>query len=138
MRLQISNSGLQIFEWELGEAVISAMAELLEGPDSRLKAAVTEKGVLQLLLDARYLMDVLAGGRPAPSGPPSAAPPGAGTVDPALNAALAQRKKAQVEIESMLQVRSRHLGTWATLCMTDPQRAPPPFPLNPPFCHFRD
>eukprot|EP00873_Tetraselmis_striata_P033583 jgi/Tetstr1/453847/TSEL_004008.t1 len=109
----ISNSGLQIFEWELGEAVISAMAELLEGPDSRLKAAVTEKGVLQLLLDARYLMDVLAGGRPAPSGPPSAAPPGAGTVDPALNAALAQRKKAQVEIESMLQDRLDPID-WAT------------------------
>jgi hypothetical protein len=99
--VKVSVSGLQIFEWELGEAVIAAVGELMEGPEAALASKVSEKGVLQLLLDVRYLLDVLAGGRPMQRGARAGA---GGVVDPVLNAALARRKKAQAEVESMLQV----------------------------------
>jgi hypothetical protein len=61
-----------------------------------LDRALSEKGVLQLLLDVRFLRNALAGGRPTPA---DAAPPG-GPAPPAQGdgAALAQRKRAFADL----------------------------------------
>jgi len=73
-----------------------------------LDRGLTEKGVLQLLLDVRFLRNALAGGRPAP---PDAGPAG-GAAPPAQGdgAALAQRKRAFADLEASLQARARTSG----------------------------
>jgi hypothetical protein len=72
---------------------------------SPLDRAISEKGVLQLLFDLRFLRNSLAGGRPAAA---DAAP--ASYARPARSgapstAALSQRKRAFSDVESALQVR---------------------------------
>jgi hypothetical protein len=62
-----------------------------------LDRAVTEKGVLQLLYDLRFLRNALAGGRPPQ--PDLHAAGGA-----AAAAVLSQRKRAFAELENSLQV----------------------------------
>ena len=64
-------------------------------PGTALEQRISEKGVLQLLFDIRFLRDVLAGGKP---------PADATTSDAAQDAAVAQRKAAFAELESGLQV----------------------------------
>lgn len=65
-----------------------------------LDRALTEKGVLQLLLDVRFMRDALAGGRPAPpDGGPRGAPAGDSAAD------LAARKRAYADLEASLQAR---------------------------------
>ena len=65
-----------------------------------LDRALTEKGVLQLLLDVRFMRDALAGGRPAPpDGNSGGAPAGDPAADPAV------RKRAYADLEASLQVR---------------------------------
>lgn len=64
-----------MFKWSLGGALLAALgAELAPGGGGgeegaaqereRLGARLSEKGVLQLLFDTRFLLDLLAGGRP--------------------------------------------------------------------------
>ena len=65
-----------------------------------LDRALTEKGVLQLLLDVRFMRDALAGGRPAPPGGGPQGPP-AGDIA----ADLAARKRAHADLEASLQAR---------------------------------
>ncbi len=75
---------------------------------SPLDRAITEKGVLQLLFDLRFLRNSLAGGRPAAAavsaGVPSASHlPGSSSAPG--SAALMQRKRAFSDVESSLQVK---------------------------------
>ena len=66
---------------------------------------MTEKGVLQLLFDARFLGHALAAGRPpAPEQAPPAPSP-RGSAQGAAGAAQTQRKKAFAGLEAALQVR---------------------------------
>lgn len=69
---------------------------------SQLDRAITEKGVLQLLFDLRFLRNTLAGGRPPQ--PDQAAATAGGRAS--VGAALSQRKRAFTELESSLQVLS--------------------------------
>ena len=77
---------------------------------SPLDRAATEKGVLQLLFDARFLANALAGGRPpAPEQADGAhAPPsqhsGWSQAGAAGSAAQKLKKKAFAELERSLQV----------------------------------
>ncbi len=73
-----------------------------------LDRGLTEKGVLQLLLDVRFLRNALAGGRPAL---PDAGPPGGAALPAQGNgAALVQRKRAFADLEASLQARARTSG----------------------------
>ena len=88
---------------------------------SPLDRAVTEKGVLQLLFDARFLSNALAGSRPSapeqaaqPNGQPGQHPSWS-QAGAAGGAAQKQRKKAFAELERSLQVGqclsiAEHLG----------------------------
>lgn len=76
-----------------------------------LDRTVTEKGVLQLLFDARFLSKALAGGRPpapeyagADGAPPQPAQHSGWGQGEAGGAAQTQRKKAFAELERSLQV----------------------------------
>jgi hypothetical protein len=80
----------QVFEWELLGALLSMFNTLLGSssglgsgtlsslPGQTLQGRLSEKGVLQLLLDVRLLRDVLAGGRPLGSRAAPAAAASAG------------------------------------------------------------
>lgn len=73
---------------------------------SPLDRAITEKGVLQLLFDLRFLRNSLAGGRPAASAAGGGVPSRGqlhGSSAPG-SAALSQRKRAFSDVESSLQV----------------------------------
>ncbi|GIL55296.1 hypothetical protein Vafri_10857 [Volvox africanus] len=127
---KIAPEALQAFEWELSRAVTSTYSQLLQPGTGVLHVrGITEKGILQLLLDVRFLRDMLVGGRPvtarsssAPAGP---APglgavatsgaigglgslaagllPGVELADPALVSALTERKREAAALEQMLQ-----------------------------------
>ncbi|KAK9841813.1 hypothetical protein WJX81_004723 [Elliptochloris bilobata] len=101
---------LALFEWELGAAGLSAITDALQ-LGTALDRGLTEKGVLQLLLDVRFLRDALAGGRPAPPdfGPPRAPPLGAS----GSAAELAAQKRAYADLETSLQDRLDPID-WAT------------------------
>ncbi|KAG2492230.1 hypothetical protein HYH03_009474 [Edaphochlamys debaryana] len=123
---RIAPEALQLFEWELSRALAAAYSDLLHPGVGALHAkGLTEKGVLQLLLDVRFLRDVLVGGRPvsttgrpgaggaaagAPGGAVAAAAaaaagllPGGELAEPTVAAALAERKKEATALEQMLQ-----------------------------------
>lgn len=140
-----------MFEWELAGAALECYAQVIgprcaltapgagahsyarpapdtpttpTHPATTLGGRLSEKGVLQLLADVRFLRDVLAGGRPlnprtaavatAGSGggagagaAPAPPPPPALLVDPQDQgslAALAERKRMGVALEQQLQV----------------------------------
>ncbi|KAG2431082.1 hypothetical protein HXX76_009615 [Chlamydomonas incerta] len=135
---KIAPEALQAFEWELSRALISAYAQLLSpGLGALSTKGITEKGVLQLLFDVRFIRDVLVGGRPVSATRPGGAGGagasaasvaaaaaaaatagaalgglggmgglGAGTAelaDPAVVAALGERRREQAALEQMLQ-----------------------------------
>ena len=72
---------------------------------SPLDRAVTEKGVLQLLFDARFLGHALAAGQPPASEQAAPAPGPRGGAPGAAGAAQTARKKAFAGLEAALQVR---------------------------------
>lgn len=116
----------QVWEWELLGACLAVFNQLVGGldatldsldflpgvvklPSSSLATQLSEKGVLQLLFDARLLRDVLAGGRQlVRNGASSAVVSGGVLLDPqdteAL-AAMAERRKTGTVLEQQLQVR---------------------------------
>ncbi|GIL93223.1 hypothetical protein Vretimale_8139 [Volvox reticuliferus] len=127
---KIAPEALQAFEWELSRAITSTYSQLLQPGTGALHVrGVTEKGILQLLLDVRFLRDVLVGGRPVTSrssSTPAGTAPGLGAVatagalgglgslavgllpgvelaDPALVSALTERKREAAALEQMLQ-----------------------------------
>ncbi|KAL2634243.1 hypothetical protein R1flu_005722 [Riccia fluitans] len=53
---------LQFFSWKLCEKVLKAYEDFLSDP-SVMNSRVSEKGLLQLLFDLRFLADVLSGGQ---------------------------------------------------------------------------
>lgn len=75
-----SNGGLErnhkhklIMSWMFGrEFIIRHLCRAMLDPESQLSSKITEKGILQLLFDLRFLQDVLSGGRPVQSGDESA------------------------------------------------------------------
>ncbi len=97
----------------------SAHSKAEEAATGRLAGALTEKGVLQLLMDTRFMRDVLAGGRPL--GPLPAAqqqPPlpqglgaevtgGSEASDRHVVAALMERRRQGLNLEQHLQVWGR-------------------------------
>lgn len=102
-------NGLQLWEWELSGAVIETFKDLLEQSNGDKPALViTERGILQLIFDLRYLRDVLSGGRPAPPLSHTAEEPSAASrmMDPAVTAAVADRKRAFTKLEGQLQART--------------------------------
>jgi len=158
----ICTEALQIFEWELAGAAFKAVASVLQtsspvtnkggaglhnassfslaaksnGALSPLPESsglkLSEKGVLQLLLDVRLLRDVLAGGRPLDlwAASSSAGTPGleaavpqsslltapllqADLQDPAVMAAVVNRKREVSNLEQQLQDRLDPID-WAT------------------------
>ncbi|GMH43717.1 hypothetical protein BSKO_11639 [Bryopsis sp. KO-2023] len=124
----VSTEVLQLFEWELGGLMCGALEGLL-GPGGALSECLNEVGVLQLLLDVRFLRDALSGAQPVSSlsGKPSARPSSrtdlsrrsSGSVrqftkDAGVNtAALAGRKKLFAGLESALSDRLDPID-WAT------------------------
>lgn len=129
-----SSEALQLLAWELGGAALRELAAALgtatagasmttTGPP--LGARLSEKGVLQLLLDVRLIRETLAGGRPlgaaAAAAGPGAAAPGSGAgvgpggvgmgvlgmelQDPTVVSLLAERRKEGLRLEQALQVR---------------------------------
>ena len=72
-------------------------------PDSHLDKALTEKGVLQLLFDLRFLTDALSAGKPANTSASEEAVMRGG------NAEVAALREAFEEIEAQLQVGSKHM-----------------------------
>mmetsp|Transcript_34672 Transcript_34672/g.87742 ORF Transcript_34672/g.87742 Transcript_34672/m.87742 type:complete len:1232 (-) Transcript_34672:139-3834(-) len=91
------------------------------GAAASLAGRLSEKGVLQLLVDVRYLRDVLAGGRPLnPRSTPPGASAGGGAPlplvdpqDPTALAAMAERKRQGTGLEQQLQDRLDPID-WAT------------------------
>ena len=55
---------LLLLKWQLGGGVVAALRGAL-ADEAPLGARLSEKGVLQLLFDTRFLADLLAGGLPA-------------------------------------------------------------------------
>lgn len=72
---------------------------LAVGPGSQLEEGLSEKGVLQLLFDLRFLQDVLSSGKPAESFVPKADNPSA------FSGHAAETGAAFEEIETFLQVQ---------------------------------
>lgn len=60
----ISTDALQLFAWELQGAIIRSLNMLLDATAADFGAAISEKGVLQLLFDQRLIRDFLVGARP--------------------------------------------------------------------------
>lgn len=60
----LEEAPLRLLKWELGGSILGALRSALdeEGP---LNQRVSEKGLLQLLFDIRFLVDSTAGGLPA-------------------------------------------------------------------------
>jgi hypothetical protein len=99
-------------------AALQVYRQLLE-PGSSSSRTISEKGVLQLLLDVRLLRDMLAGGRPhnpnsalptaaaqhVPSSTGRASLPSLFDQDPEVVNALAARKREASGLETMLQDR---------------------------------
>eukprot|EP00798_Chlamydomonas_sp_ICE-L_P025620 gene25620-11274_t len=117
---------LQALEWELGGAALSTYSSLLHAEESgTLGFSISEKGILQLLLDVRFLRDVFLGGRPLTlNKAPDAGTTSAGGTnprlmggvelqDPAVAAALSARKREQSSLESQMQDRLDPID-WAT------------------------
>lgn len=131
----IGADALQIFEWELQVACVQCLMEVLTPPGGQLSARVSEKGVLQLLLDLRFTRDVLAGGRPhtrsatamqpgsgtaAQAGSPMAGGGGGGgrllhaaDTETAALACMATQRQALAALEGELQGRLDPID-WAT------------------------
>lgn len=59
----VGTPALELLEWELSGAALAALQAAL-APDTAVGARLSEKGLLQLLFDVRFLRDVLSGGRP--------------------------------------------------------------------------
>ncbi|PRW61105.1 conserved oligomeric Golgi complex subunit 1 [Chlorella sorokiniana] len=127
----LEDEALLLLKWQLGGAVLAALhAELATGEaggvdstagqaaadadttslagsgareQQRLGDHLSEKGVLQLLFDVRFLLDLLAGGRP----PSNAADAKAGAP------AVAARRREGAQLESSLSDRLDPID-WAT------------------------
>ncbi len=69
---------LQLLEWELSRAATATYSQLLQPGGALSARGVSEKGVLQLLMDVRFIRDVLVGGRPVGTRPAGQAVGGAG------------------------------------------------------------
>ena len=88
---------LRQLAWEVHASFLAVVEQLLRLLQQQAAAAaaaagavtLTEKGVLQLLLDVRFARDVLVGGAPASGGEA---------------AAVAQRKRQAAALEQQLQV----------------------------------
>uniref|UniRef100_A0A061S2P7 Conserved oligomeric Golgi complex subunit 1 n=1 Tax=Tetraselmis sp. GSL018 TaxID=582737 RepID=A0A061S2P7_9CHLO len=113
-------SALQLFQWELGGAVVKAMHNVLDtlNHSNHSDKKISEKGVLQILMDIRFLRDVLSGGlpvnlQPALDGAVGESERSSGVLNPRVSALLQERKRNMIEIESMLQDRMDPID-WAT------------------------
>lgn len=102
----IDDESLAMLKWQLGGALLDGLAAEL-APGGRLAAAGTsEKGVLQLLFDLRFLHQLLAGSGPVSAREEEYTPA-------ALQAALGSRKKQLEAVEEQLQSMLDPID-WAT------------------------
>lgn len=115
---------LQLLLWHLHGALLAALQLLLQissssssasngnirpgsaGPGSRPRA-LSEKGVLQLLFDQRFMQDVLGGGKPLGAVPAAAAAAGTANGSASAEAEAAARKRLVSGLEQQLQVRTQ-------------------------------
>ncbi|KAL0023565.1 hypothetical protein WJX77_002562 [Trebouxia sp. C0004] len=106
-------AAVQLLQWELGNAVLQALSEVLQSSSS-LSSSLSEKGLLQLLFDVRFLSDALAGGKPMNDAPgpiqPSRAQRGQGK---AQSPALQERQRAFHSLEGSLSSQLDPID-WAT------------------------
>ncbi|KAK9806237.1 hypothetical protein WJX72_006789 [[Myrmecia] bisecta] len=109
---QVGVAAVEALEWELGGAALQAVRTLLK-TGSVLDRKVSEKGVLQLLFDLRFLQDALAGGRPSPSGGSAAPAARGGRPNKGQNAEVGERRRSFADMESGLQERLDPID-WAT------------------------
>ncbi|KAL0025084.1 hypothetical protein WJX79_007064 [Trebouxia sp. C0005] len=104
---------VQLLQWELGNAVLQALSEVLQSSSS-LSSSLSEKGLLQLLFDVRFLSDALAGGKPLKDTPgrtqPSRAQRGH---DKAQSPAVQERQRAFQSLEGSLSNQLDPID-WAT------------------------
>lgn len=123
---------LQLLLWHLHGALLAALQQLLQastssssngnirpgsaGPGSRARS-LSEKGVLQLLFDQRFMRDVLGGGKPlaavstaavtavgSSSGASATANGGVSSISISADADVAARKRLVSGLEQQLQV----------------------------------
>lgn len=135
---------LQLLLWELHGSLLATLQQLLQTSSSQSYSTsngnvtgpaaghagshrvLTEKGVLQLLFDQRFMRDVLGGGKPlsavsaGSSTQSAAAANGGGAAAAATD--VAGRKKLVSGIEQQLQVRVERVSVWtasagAVLCL---------------------
>jgi hypothetical protein len=119
------SDALQLLLWHLHGALLAALQQLLQtsssnstngdiwpgssGPGSRARS-LSEKGVLQLLFDQRFMSDVLAGGRPLAAVPAGGGSSGVGASangsvsSSSGDADVAARKRLVSGLEQQLQV----------------------------------
>ena len=99
---------LLLLKWRLGGSLLAALVAMLaEGGGGKLAGGkLSEKGVLQLLFDARFLLDLLSGGRPVSTGGDAAA-------SSTATAAVAARRREVAQLESTLSGRLDPID-WAT------------------------
>lgn len=116
----IGLEALQVYEWELGGALIAAVKALLQ-PGAPLSVQLSDRGVLQLLMDVRFIRDVLAGGRPMVRGGTNSGngdnlKAGIGVLDlqdPVVTSMLSERRRDGIALEAQLQERLDPID-WAT------------------------
>ncbi|KAK9836059.1 hypothetical protein WJX84_002269, partial [Apatococcus fuscideae] len=120
----VSQAALRQLAWHLSASVESTIREALD-VGSELDRRLSEKGILQLLFDVRFLQEALSGGRPHDSST-SAAPAPAATTPPRLgrghkeakplsagDKAAASRDGEFAALETSLQERLDPID-WAT------------------------
>lgn len=112
---------LLLFKWRLGGSLLSTLSSALAGVAGsagnaedvvggatsdlgKLAGTLSEKGVLQLLFDARFLTDMFSSGRPVSATPADAA---------SSAAAVASRRRETVQLEALLSGRLDPID-WAT------------------------
>eukprot|EP01024_Parvocaulis_polyphysoides_P001145 TRINITY_DN10318_c0_g1_i1.p1 TRINITY_DN10318_c0_g1~~TRINITY_DN10318_c0_g1_i1.p1 ORF type:complete len:615 (+),score=88.50 TRINITY_DN10318_c0_g1_i1:304-2148(+) len=111
----MSSEAMKLYAWILMECVINSMSQVL-GLD--LGGNLSEKGVLQLLLDLRFVKDVLQGGAPPGKTPESEQDMGISrgglqNKEPEVAAALANRKVQLSKLQEQLTNKLDPID-WAT------------------------
>ncbi|PSC70573.1 conserved oligomeric Golgi complex subunit 1 [Micractinium conductrix] len=101
---------LLLLKWRLGGSLLAALTAALAeageaaGDGGVLAGKLSEKGVLQVLFDARFLLDLLSGGRPVSAGAADAA---------SSAAAVTSRRHEAAALEARLSGRLDPID-WAT------------------------
>eukprot|EP01025_Chloroclados_australasicus_P054652 TRINITY_DN6493_c0_g1_i5.p1 TRINITY_DN6493_c0_g1~~TRINITY_DN6493_c0_g1_i5.p1 ORF type:complete len:759 (+),score=111.40 TRINITY_DN6493_c0_g1_i5:315-2279(+) len=113
----IGSEGMKLYAWILMECVIESVQDVLS-PSQELEKKLTEKGILQLLLDLRFVKNALQGGTPPGKLPESEQQMGMTrsclqNKEPEVAAALANRKVQLTKLQEQLSDKLDPID-WAT------------------------